>query len=1188
MARLKRTPEPKANKEVRQPEFIQDESSVLRFWDTQHIFAKTLEKTKDGKPFVFYEGPPTANGKPGIHHVLARAFKDVIVRFQTMNGRYVERKAGWDTHGLPVEITVEKELGISGKKDIENIVASDKRASIAGFNARCKENVMSLITDWEQLTRRIGYWLDFENDYRTYRNDYMETLWWIIKKMSEITTDAGPLLYKGHKVVPHCPRCETALSSHEVAQGYKNVQDTSVYVKFRITKTNLLKAQSLIEDGKDVSILSWTTTPWTLPGNVALAIDPKLTYVLVKHEDEYLILAQARCEEVIGEGTKTELEFRGEDLLQTRYEPLFAGAIDGSGYPNAWTVLPAAFVTADDGTGVVHTAVMYGEDDYQLGLEQKLPTQHTVTPEGRFTDAVSVLKNKFVKDPETEKSILDFLHEHKRVFRVEPFTHEYPFCWRCGTPLLYYAKDSWYVRMSALREVLQKNNTRINWQPEHIKEGRFGEWLNEAKDWAFSRERYWGTPLPIWECQECGKTETMGSFDELRKRADKKTLPKATRTIHLMRHGLAESNVSNSIYSVFEKDAITLTSGGKKCVEVTAKKLKGKIDLIISSDFIRTRETAEIVAKATGADVRFDRRLREYYIPSFEGKKTDELRKQYPENWRRIHNAPEGGETLLAVARRMREAIIDSVQQFSEKRILFISHGDSLWSFLWQESGKKETDLDSVPYPELGKSQELNLKNIPLNPHRPFVDDIEMRCSCKKSSRMKRVEEVADVWFDSGSMPFAQYHYPFESQKEIASGMRYPADYISEAIDQTRGWFYTLLAVATVLDKEAPYKNVISLGHILDENGEKMSKSKGNIVDPWDVINDTGADALRFHFYSMNQPGDVKIFNLDAVRDVVRKTFMIAWNVQSFYVLYGGKSVVTKPPAVSHAMDVWLLSLLETIRADVTEHLQHFRIFDASRAVRDFVQELSTWYVRRSRTRIKENESGARDTLGYSLWVMAHLFAPFAPLFAEQLFMRIKGNMKLESIHLSDWPQQIMKPDLLLLKNMKVARQSVELFHSIRKEQSLKSRQPLAAARINRELSDAVKEILREEINVDAIETQQDIKEQGAWKTKEVKDLCVALNCEITASLKERGGVRELIRHINDLRKLARLTPDDTIDLYVATKETARILIEKNKKEILQSTKTNSIVFEMPEDIEASKNVSLDGSPLILALRRLP
>ncbi|MBN1983749.1 MAG: isoleucine--tRNA ligase, partial [Chitinivibrionales bacterium] len=641
------------------PDFPAMEEEILRFWEQENIFKKTLEKTKDGKSFVFFEGPPTANGKPGIHHVLARAYKDIILRYKTMQGFFVERKAGWDTHGLPVELQVEKELKISGKPDIE-------KYGIAQFNEKCEQSVWKYKKEWEELTKRIGFWLDLDSPYVTYENEYIESLWWIIRQIWD-----KDLLYKGHKVVPHCPRCGTALSSHEVAQGYKSVEENSVFIKFKVVGE------------KDTSILSWTTTPWTLPGNVALAVGEAIEYVKIKVGKEMYICAKAVVERLFEKYKEIET-FTGADLIGMKYEQLFD--IPALQSETSHQVYTADFVNTDEGTGVVHTAVMYGEDDYQLGEKVGLPKHHTVDENGTFTDEVPGLAGKFVKDKEVEKAIISDLQDRGLLLKEEMYTHDYPFCWRCDTPLLYYAKDSWFIRMSSLKEQLIKNNEEINWVPGYIKHGRFGEWLNELKDWAFSRERYWGTPLPIWESED-GDRICIGSREELK---------------------------------------------------------------------------------------------------------------------------------------------------------------------------------------QLAKDPSKVIKDFDL--HRPFVDDIVLM---KDGKEYRRVKEVIDVWFDSGAMPFAQWHYPFENKERIDKGVSFPAAFISEAIDQTRGWFYTLLAVSTLLDKGAPYKNIICLGHILDNKGQKMSKSRGNVVDPFEMIGKYGADTVRWHLFTMNQPGDSKLFDEKHLGDVLRKNWMI-------------------------------------------------------------------------------------------------------------------------------------------------------------------------------------------------------------------------------------------------------------------------------------------------------------------------
>jgi len=983
------------------PNLPELEEKILAFWKEHDIFQKTLQKPAPAGRFVFFEGPPTANGKPGIHHVLARAFKDLIPRYKTMRGFRVDRKAGWDTQGLPVELQVEKELGFKGKPDIE-------KYGIKEFNAKCKSSVWTYKADWEKLTERIGFWLDLDKPYITYENYYIESLWWILKQVNK----AG-FLYQDYKVLPHCPRCGTALSSHEVALGYKSVTEPSVYVKFKVKE----KGVGSKEQG-ELYILSWTTTPWTLPGNVALAVGNDIEYVVVKLVDyrkddgslvyQYIILAKDIYEkskdpthplyDKIGthldyghqpEGLPDKSEFVeqdtgyvvqtlfGKDLVGLEYEPLFD--IKPLQTNTSYKVYAANFVTTTDGTGVVHTAVMYGEDDFVLGTQIGLPKYHTVDEAGNFTKEVAKWAGKFVKDNAVEQGIVADLQERGLLFKQEMYTHDYPFCWRCSTPLLYYAKPSWFIKMSALRDDLKSANEKINWHPEHIQHGRFGEWLEGVKDWAISRERYWGTPLPIWKCEKCKEIIVVESLKEL--------------------------------------------------------------------------------AKLSG-----------------------------------------------------------------EKRV-----------------AKNDFDL-----------------------HRPFIDEITIQCKC--GGIMKRVPEVADCWFDSGSMPFAQWGYPnlANSQEQIANS--YPADYIAEAIDQTRGWFYTLLAIATLLKKSGalkeiktedvipPYKHVICLGHINDKTGQKMSKSKGNIIDPWEVINKYGADALRFHLYTGNQPGEPKNFDPQAVDDVVKKTLLILMNCLSFYELYqNGKQILANIPQTKNILDKWVLALWYKTLANVTKNLDNYTITEAGRDLANFVTEFSTWYVRRSRDRFKQegdDKQAALQTLGFVLRQFTITIAPFMPFVAEELYQRIKGGQ--ESVHLEDWPEvrELEKVDEELLTNMDKLRNIVEQALAKRAEAKIKVRQPLRRLLVKGvNFSEELQSILADEINVLEI-----IQEDGLT-------VSVELDTKLDDELKSLGTLREFSRQINALRKKLGFTVKDTAELVIAAPEDLQKILEKYPDEILKATLTHNVVF---------------------------
>lgn len=978
------------------PKFTELEEQILAGWKEKNIFQKTLAQTSQGKRFVFFEGPPTANGLPHIGHVLARIFKDIICRYKTMRGFFVERKAGWDTQGLPVELEVEEQIGVSGKRDIEKF-------GIEKFNQACRESVWKYKAEWEKLTERIGYWLDLENPYITYEKSYIETLWWIFRKLWE-----KELLIKDYKVVPHCPRCETALSSHEVAQGYERVKENSVYLKFKVTSD---KGQVTKGD----YILSWTTTPWTLPGNVALTVKPDARYVILPENDkgERYIVAQERVgiiSDYLGQElpavTKSAQIIYGSDLVGLEYEPLFPGAIpeNAKGYENAYKVYAADFVTMADGTGVVHTAVMYGEDDYNLGQKVGLPKHHTVTSDGHFTADVPEFAGQYVKDKKTEEAIVESLKKRNLLYKEELYEHDYPYCWRCHSPLLYYAKDSWFIAMSKLREELLKNNEQINWVPEYIKHGRFGEWLNEIKDWAISRERYWGTPIPIWECGKCGQRECIGSYQEL---VDK--------------------------------------------------------------------------------------------------------------------------------------------------------------------TGSKEILSDS------------------FDPHRPFIDAITWKCQC--GGEMKRIAEVADTWFDSGSMPFAQWHYPFENKERIDKGVSFPADYIAEAIDQTRGWFYTLLAVSTALGYDIPpYQNDICLGHVLDAKGLKMSKHLGNVVNPWDAIQEFGIDPIRWYLFTVNQPGEYKRFDPEGIREVVRKNFILLWNVVNFYLLFHPpKNPPALEPAKSHVLDRWITARLHELTETVTIGLDRYQVISAARPVNDFIADLSTWYVRRSRERFKgDDQPAAVQTLGYVLNELAKLLAPFTPFLAEAIYRQIGGQK--ESVHLEAWPEKsLSEADRVLLSNMVLVRQIVELAHAARAEKNLKVRQPLASLAISaKTIAPELSAVLKDEVNVFEIKFVKTLPEGNGWIQKKSGETAIALETNLTPELTDLGLVRELVRQINNLRKQLRLTRQDTICLGLDAGPLSERLA-KYQDQLMKDTIAAELKFGrvLENEWEARAELTHESVKLKLGLRQL-
>ena len=855
------------------------EQRVLERWRERDVFHRSLVQREGAEIWSFYEGPPTANGRPGSHHVLSRVFKDVYPRYKAMCGYRVPRKAGWDCHGLPVELEVERQLGISSKQEIEEY-------GIDEFNARCRESVFEYVEEWNRLTERIGFWIDLDDPYVTLEDDYIESVWWSLKRLWD-----EDRLYEGHKVVPYCPRCGTALSSHEVAQGYKDVEDPSIYVRFPL----------LGEDGSEAgeSLLVWTTTPWTLPGNVAVAVAPDVAYVRARAGEETLVLAESLLEKVLGEGVEVLDRLPGSELAGRRYRgPVFdLDDREAGGFP----VLAGDFVTTEDGTGLVHIAPAFGEDDYRVAAENGIfdPTSHgtlynPVGLDGRFDRRVTGFEGSFVKDPEVTRALIDDLDRRGLLFREQVYEHAYPHCWRCGTALLYYAKSSWYVATSQARDRLLANNAAIGWHPEHIKTGRFGKWLENNVDWALSRDRYWGTPLPIWECTGAGCEGRFcaGSVAELRERA--------------------------------------------------------------------------------------------------------------------------GGE-------------------------------------------------------------------VPEDLHRPYIDEVTLGCEdC--GGEMRRVESVIDTWYDSGAMPFAQFHYPFENEELFEE--RFPADFICEAIDQTRGWFYTLLAESTLLFDTSSYRNCVCLGLILDTEGQKMSKSKGNVVEPWEVIDAHGADAFRWYYLTAQQPWSGYRFSVGTVGESVRQFMLTLWNTYSFWVLYANAEDLGpadfEAPQPSDDLDRWALSKLQSTIATVRERMDEFDCTAAGRAIAEYVEELSNWYVRLSRRRFWEGDRAAFATLRHCLLETAALLAPFTPFLADEIHLNLAGGEGEElgelpdSVHLRDFPEpDPALSDAELEAAMEAVRLTVELGRAARAQAKAKVRQPLRRAVIV--ASDAEREAI--EARADLVTAELNVKE---------------------------------------------------------------------------------------------------------------
>lgn len=1007
--------------------FVGMEKDIANLWKERNIIKKNFDMNQDGEYFTFYDGPPTANGKPHVGHILTRVMKDIIPRYKVMKGYKVIRKAGWDTHGLPVELEIEKKLGISGKQQIEEY-------GVEKFVKECKSSVFTYVSMWEKMTNQIGYWVDMENPYVTYHNDYIESVWWALKQM----WDKG-LLYEGHKVMPYCPRCGTALSSHEVAQGYKDVSDLTCIAKFKVV-------------GKENKyILAWTTTPWTLPSNLALCVNKAYTYIEAKVGDEVYILAKDLADKVLGEDYEIVKEFKGEELLGVKYEQLMPFAkVEGK----AFEVIHGDYVTLTDGTGIVHIAPAYGEDDSFVAKKNGITFVNLVDKEGKFVDEVTPWAGKFVK--KCDESICNWLEENNKLFKKERHMHSYPHCWRCDTPLLYYPKESWFVAMTTLRDKLIENNNKIHWYPDNIRTGRFGKFLENVIDWGISRDRYWGTPLPIWTC-ECGHQECIGSIAEL---------------------------------------------------------------------------------KEKGIDVPEDIEL-----------------------------------------------------------------------------------------------------------HKPYIDNVYLKCP-KCGKKMKRAKEVIDCWFDSGSMPFAQLHYPFENKELFEKN--YPAQFISEAVDQTRGWFYTLLAISTAIFDKASFENCIVLGHVLDKKGLKMSKHKGNVVDPFDVLGSVGADATRWHFYTASAPWLPTRFSVEDVADSQRKFLSTLWNVYSFYVLYAEldnfNPLEYKDFKSENVMDKWIMSKLNTLVKDVDDKLNSYDITSAALAIENFTDELSNWYVRRNRARywsetLTDDKIGAYVTLYNTLVTLSKVAAPFVPFITEEIYQNLVVSLDenaKESIHLCHWPKVDEEAiDKNLEKEMDLAYTIVKLGRSARNGANIKNRQPLSKMLVSTDsLPQYYGDIIKDELNIKEVDFGADLSQHvnfeikpnlpvlgkaygkmipairkeiasknqmelaqkiksGGTETINVNGTEIELNSEnllvtmqgiggyafagegeigvvldthITDELREEGHVREIISKIQNMRKEKGFEVADKINLYVADNDMLISVIEKFKDTIKKDTLTVEIISGAERD----------------------
>lgn len=1130
------------NKETKS-NVAQREESVLDFWQKNHIFEKTLEKESPKGEFVFYDGPPFGTGTPHYGHILAGTIKDVFPRYQTMRGYHVRRQWGWDCHGLPIENLIEKEFNLNSKKDIESF-------GVGKFNGAAKNSVLRYADEWKKTVPRVGRFVDMETDYKTMDASYTESIWWAFKTLHE-----KGLVYEGYKSMHLCPRCETTLSNFEVGQGYKDITDISVYVKFEL------------KDEPGTYMIAWTTTPWTLPGNVALAINPEIEYAKASHEGVKFILAKDRISSVFKNGAPEILEtFPGKDLIGKSYIPpfdyYFKNPDSVKNGDRGWKIYEAEFVTLDAGTGIVHIAPAFGEDDMNLSKKENLPFIQHVSTDGRFKPEVSHFSGMHVKPKDNHQAadieVIKYLAHNHYLFEKEKIIHSYPHCWRCSTPLLNYASSSWFVEVTKFKDELVSENQKITWVPDHIKDGRFGNWLSGARDWAISRSRYWGAPLPVWRNEESGEIVVLGGLSDL-----EKYTKKSGNKYFVMRHGQSESNLGGLISSEANaKDHIT-EEGKREVVESAKEILKDGIDFIICSPFTRTKETVSLLKNELGLTdekIIFDPRLGEVNAGFYNGKTWAEYAGFFKHEIDRFTMAVEGGESLNDVKRRMSEVLYELERDYENKRILILSHGAPIWLLY---AGSKGMDAkESLSYVKAGEFahfknaevRELAFAPLPHNEnyvldfHRPYIDEFPLFDS--NGNKLKRVSEVFDCWFESGSMPFAQFHYPFEN-KEIFE-KNFPADFIAEGLDQTRGWFYSLIVLGVALFGKSPYKRVIVNGLILAEDGQKMSKSLKNYPDLNPTVEKYGADALRL--YLLNSPvvrGEELRFSEKDLSELGRRIIGRLDNVLAFYELYKEGFVPTELSASENILDKWILSRLAILLENVESAMESYELDRSVRPFDEFVDDLSTWYLRRSRERLKDGEISAKETLYFILKNFAKIIAPFAPFVAEDLWQKLKTETDRESVHLESWPELGLKADASILEKMKETREIVTLGLEKRQKAGIKVRQPLSQLSIGIEdLSGEFLDLVKDELNI------KDVKIDASLEKE------ILLSIEITPELKTEGDYRELVRSIQDLRKQKGLTPSDPINLSVETNNIGQDLILKFSDDLKKVVLANEINFK--------------------------
>lgn len=1140
------------------------EEVVLEFWREHDVFKESIETPAGSSPkgvFVFYDGPPFATGLPHHGHMLPGTIKDAIPRFWTMQGYRVRRKWGWDCHGLPLENLIEKKLGLSTKRDIEEY-------GIKNFNEQARGAVLEYADDWKRIIPRMGRFADMDDDYKTMDSTYTESVWWVFKTLHE-----KGLVYEGFKSMHLCPRCGTTLSNFEVNQGYKDIKDIAVTVKLPF----------LDDAGQptDTSLLVWTTTPWTLPGNMAAAVHTDADYMKVEVETEAgkekVVLAKGRLAQLGDVLYEVVEEMKGSELVGKSYQPPFAfyKSMEFEGKENAWKIYHADYVEiGTEGTGAVHLAPAYGEEDMELAKAHGVPIFHHVDESGHFREFVSDFAGQLVKPKDDDDAgithldadieIVKALKENGTLFKKENITHSYPHCWRCDTPLLNYATTSWFVEVTKIKDKLVEENSKVHWVPEHVGTNRFGKWLEGARDWAVSRQRYWGAPLPVWRNPETKEYKVFGSLAELQE-----FVPKSGNTYYTMRHGESEKNVLKVITN--QPDApYPLTEKGIVDVKETAASLKGKIDVIITSPVLRAQETAELVAAELGiptTDIVVDERIRETDHGEYEGRSKAEFKAEFPADITRFTNKPDTGETWSDLRQRGGEFMFDLEKTYQDKSVLIVSHGDPLAMLHASVAGRTKEETVKFyhdDYPKKGVVRELSFVPFPHNDlyeldfHRPYIDTVELY---EDGVKLERVPDVFDCWFESGAMPYGQHHYPFSCDEQTFTNEHFPANFISEGLDQTRGWFYSLIVLGTALFGKSPYENVVVHGLVLAEDGKKMSKKLQNYPDPLELADRVGVDTMRF--YLLSSPairGEDLRYSEKEVVELQRKNIGRLHNVLAMYEQYAGKGNgrVESRSDSTHALDRWIIARLQQLIAESTAGYKNYELDRATRPLTDFIDDLSVWYLRRSRDRLKgDDEADAEITLAtlrYVLKNLALVMAPAMPFYAEYLWGRVKEDDDEKSVHLAKWPEA-GEVDEELLTKMIATREVVSLALEQRAKAGIKVRQPIASiigpARWDKEFVS----IILDEVNAKKLIDGTD-------------DFSIKIDTEITPELKAEGDAREFMRQVQDMRKKAGLEPRDRIALIVQTSDAGEAVIKTHQTEIQKTVGADTLTFGDANGVE--------------------